>query len=751
MTSQPAVSIGQAVPRYDASEKVTGLAHYAQDVPIEGVLWAKSVRSPHPHARIVSIDKSAALSIPGVLAVVAGDDLPPNTIWGRRTIDIPVLAQGETRFVGEQVAAVVAEDEEIAQRAAELVEVQYEVLEAVIDPVQAMDPNSLLVHPNVVETKGLLAPLDRPTNVVCTFEWGQGDVETGLNEAEIVIENTFTTPNVHQVYIEPHNQTVQIDSDGTVNVWAPCKAPYSQRSQTAKAVGVPEDKIIFHPVSIGGDFGGKGSAMNVPLGYYLSKAVDGKPVRMSFDYSEEFLAANPRHASVMYVRTGVKRDGTIVAHDVQVVFNSGAYAGFKPAGHLGGVAGAGGPYRIPNTRVLEYMVYTHTVPCGHMRGPGEPQGVFALESQMDEVAKVLNIDPIEFRLMNLVGDNEPNAIGDVFIENRSADTVRLAADTAQYWSSKTGLPKPGLVGRGLAISERSPGTGKNNARVSLHSNGDVVLHTPLFEQGAGSVTVMRQIVAESMGLATDKVIVKTESTGMFADDSGVGGSRVTNVGSIAADEAVKKAQGEIFKLAAELQNWPEEQLEVRGSQLVRTDTGESQQWSDLLARTGEPVFGEHEATVGREAASVTGYTAQIAEVSVDPETGQITLLKLTTAHDTGKIINPVGHQGQINGGTMMGIGYGLMEHLESEGGRITTLSFADYKIPNIADIPEIQTAILEKEGIGVGPYGIKAIGENANAPTAPAIANAVADATGIRIKDLPLTAEKVYAALQAQR
>lgn len=748
MTTDSSFAVGHSIPRVDADDKVTGAAKYGRDVDAAAsALWGRILRSPFPHARILSIDASAAKALDGVAAVVTGDDLPPGTKWGRRTIDVSVLAQGETRFVGDPVAVVIADDEEIAQRGVELIEVEYEELPAVIDPEEAMKPGAILVHENITELQGLMAPLDKPTNEVASFEWGQGDVEAGMREADVVVENTFTTPLVHQVYMEPHNQTVSIDSDGVVHVWAPNKAPYSARNQTAKSVGVAPEQIIFHPVTIGGDFGGKGSAMTIPLGYFASKAVGGRAVRMSFDYTDEFSAANPRHASVMRVKTGVKRDGSIVAHDVDVIFNSGAYAGFKPAGHLGGVAGAGGPYRIPNTRVLEHMVYTHTVPCGHMRGPGEPQGVFALESQMDEVAKAIGMDPVEFRLMNFVGDGEPNAIGDIYVQNRSAETMREALTASSYSEAKSAPPSGALIGRGVGVSERTPGSGVINSRVTLHSDGSVVLHTPLFDQGAGPVTVLRQIVAEGMGLTADKVTVSIESTGIFAEDSGVGGSRATNVGSIATDEAVKQAQGELFKLAAELQNWPEEQLVIQGEELVRTDTGERQKWSDLLARTDQPVSGEYKASVGREV-DVTGYTIQVAEVAVDPETGQVTLLKLTTAHDTGRIINPMGHTGQINGGMMMGVGYGLMEEMKTEDGRVTTLSFADYKIPSIADIPELRTVILQAEGKGVGPYNIKAIGENANAATAPAIANAVADAVGVRVRDLPVTAERVFAALR---
>ena len=740
MTTAPRV-VGAPIPRIDGRDKVTGAANYGADFDIPGLLWAKTLRSPYPHARIRSIDTSAAAALPGVHAVLTGDDIPGSMRWGRRIVDVPVLAQGETRFVGEQVAAVVADDEEIAQRALELIAVDYEELPAVTDPEEAMK-DTLLVNPDMHGFKGLLYEVSEPTNTVVHWEWSKGDVEAGMQQADLIVENTYTTPSQHQTYMEAHNATVRVNPDGTAEVWTPGKAPYAVRSQIAGPLGVEAESIVFHPVTIGGDFGGKGSPMNVALGYVLSKAVGGRPVRMVFDYAEEFLAANPRHYSRLRMRTGVKRDGTITAHDVSIVFDSGAYAGFKPAGHLGGAKAAGGPYRTENARVVENMVYTHNTPCGHMRGPGEPQAVFALESHIDEVAKALGMDPVQFRLMNLVEDGEPTALGDVFVENRAAEALSAAVEASGY-----DTPKAPGVGRGVSVGERPPGGGRINSQVSLEADGSALITTPLFEQGAGAYTVLQQVVAQDLGLPADSVRMVVADTGLFDMDQGVGGSRVTNLGTVATHDAVVQAQDELFKLAAELQNWPEEQLEVRGQMLVRTDTGESQPWSDLIARVGAPVVGRGVASGGYEN-PVTGYCAQIAEVEVDQETGQIRLTKLTTVHDTGTIINPIGHQGQINGGAMMGIGFGLQEELVRENGFVTTLSFADYKIPNIADIPELTTVVLDTPGKGVGPYNIKAIGESPNAPTAAAIANAIADAAGVRVRDLPATAEKVYQALQ---
>lgn len=746
-TTPPGTAVGQKVPRFDARSKVSGDATYAADLHIEGVLWAKTVRSPYPHARIIGIDSTAAMALPGVRAVVTGDDLPPNTMWGRRIVDVPVLAQGIVRFAGEQVAAVVADDEETAQRGVELVEVEYEELTPVLDPEAAMADDSPLVHPEVQEIKGMFYDMPKPQNHYVVWDWVNGDVDAGFKDADLIVENTYTTPVVHQVYMEAHNQVTSIDDAGVMHVWAPSKAPYSARNQSALALGIEPTQIVYHPVTIGGDFGGKGSPMNVPLGYFLNKAT-GKPVRMVFDYTEEFMAANPRHASTLTLRTGVKRDGTIVAHDSRVVFDGGAYAGFKPAGHLMGVAGVAGPYKALNARIREFMVYTNNPPCGHMRGPGEPQALWALESHIDEIALKLGIDPVAYRMAQLAEGGEPVALGEIYEENRAKETLSAAVADSGYANAKPAAPDGMLYGRGVAIGERTPGGGQNNAQVTMHRDGSVSLETPLFDQGAGGVTVLQQMVAETMGLPTERVKVNVLETGLFEADSGTGGSRVTNIGGIATNEAVKKAHAELFKLSAELDNWPEEQLEVRGDMLVRTDTGESKPWKDIVSRTTTPVIGN--AMASGRGSDVTGFCVQIAEVAVDPATGQVKLLKITTAHDTARIINPLGHQGQINGGTVTGIGYGLFEEMKMEDGHVTTLSFADYKIPSIIDVPELKTVLLDDNSQGAGPYNIKAIGETPNAPTAPAIANAVADAIGVRIRDLPITAEKVYEAIRAK-
>ena len=744
MTTSATHPVGTPTPRADGLGKVTGAARYTADVGLPGALWAKSLRSPLPHARIVRIDTSRARALPGVRAVLTSDDVS-TVLSGRKVQDLPVLAQGVVRFVGEQVAAVAADDEETAERAAGLIEVEYEELPAVFDAAEAMRPGAVLVHPGMHIYGGLPKPLEGPSNVFVRNEWGKGDPEAGLAAADVIVENTFTTSMVHQAYIEPNSWLVWADEEGRAQVWASNKTPHPAKRQVAGPMGLDPEQVRLNPVTIGGDFGGKGQPRNIPLCYYLSLAT-GRPIRMVFEYTEEFLATNPRHPATMRLRTGAMRDGTIVAHEAELVFNSGAFAGFIPQGFVPGASGAGGPYHIPNTRIVASHVYTNNVPRGFMRGPGRQQSAFAIESQMDCVARAIGMDPAELRRRNLVRDGDETAIGERFLEIKAPETLEAAIAASDF-----DKPRPvGAVlrGRGIALTHQEASGGETHAIVALNPDGSVVLSTPIFEQGAGTYTILQQVVAERLGLPADRVTVRVLDTDGFAFDSGMAAQRGARVGTQAAHGAAEQAERNLAKLASDLLGWPAERISLNGDRVVRADTGQSEPWAALVGRTGAPVTGEADVDDNTHAA-VTAFTAQVAGVSVDPETGEVSLLKLTTAHDTGRILNPQGHQGQINGAAMQGVGYGLMEEMPSSEGRVTTLSFADYKIPTIADVPELRTVLLESES-GLGPLAVKGIGENASAPTAAAIANAVEDACGIRIRDLPVTAERLYQALRAR-
>ena len=733
-------NIGRSVPRLDAQEKVTGAAIYTADIDLPETLWGAALRSPLPHARIVNIDVSKAVAVPGVHAVLTGEDVR-GIRYGRRLYDVPILAEDKVRFIGERVAAVAAVDRDAAEEALLLIDVEYEELPAVFEPLEALDPSAPILHPDVNSYVGLPAPLDSPSNAFVSETWGRGDVELGFSQADLIVENTFTVPRQHQAYLETHTCLVWLDDQGRVQIWASCKVPYAIKQQLSAALGLPEERIRLNPVNIGGDFGGKGSPMNIPLTYFLAVRTR-RPVKMVMEWVEEFTAGNPRHAARIQMKTGVKRDGTLVAHQSRVLFNSGAYGGFKPAPgvNLGGASKAAGPYKIPHVKLEGVQVYTNTVPGGFMRAPGEPQAVFAAESQMDLVARELRMDPLEFRRKNLIQEGDENPIGTVYTNVKAIETLEAAVAASDY-----NAPKGPNIGRGIAMGERPVAGGESHAEVALSEDGSVTVHTSIFEPGTGTYTLLRQIVSEELGIPAEDIRVEVWNTDAVPFDTGVGGSRVTRVAGLAAYQAATEASKELLSVAADLLGWPEEQIQIQGANLTRKDTSETRPWAELLAQLGRPVVARGHV-LDPDRSPTSSFTAQVAEVSVDPETGEVTLLRFTTAHDVGKVLNPVDHQGQIDGAVIQGIGYALTEDLNVEEGRVTGPNFGEYKILNIRDIPQLQTVLLETE-IGPGPYNSRGIGENPCGPVAPAIANAVADAVGARVKDLPIYAEKVRRAL----
>jgi CO/xanthine dehydrogenase Mo-binding subunit len=518
--------------------------------------------------------------------------------------------------------------------------------------------------------------------------------------------------------------------------------PHAAKGGLAESIEIEPAQVVVHHTYIGGDFGGKGNSILLPITYFLAKAT-GHPVRMVNEYLEELLAGNPRHETMIHLRSGVKKDGRLTAHEVQFYVNSGAYAAFKPGGIIFGPEQCAGAYRVPNTRIEAAHVYTNTVPGGYMRGPGESQAVFALESHIDECAKAAGLDPVEFRMRNLVDEGEETAMGITFEGVRGKETLQAAIKASGYND-----PKPANVGRGVAIGERPPGGGIGNASITFTPEGNVILGTPIFDQGSGTYTIMEQIVSEELQVPLERIKLDVWNTDAVPFDSGVAGSWAARVATGTIHEAVATAKKELFAYASAQMGWPEDTLSLRGEEIVSSALEERVAWRELLQRTGESVTAKtmHVAGIG-ELSHVTGFCAQVAEVEVDPETGEVKLTKLTTAHDVGRILNPIGHQGQINGGIVAGIGYALMEELRVEDGRVTNLSLGDYKLPTVNDLPELKTVLVAADG-GVGPYEIKGIGEGPTTPVAPAIANAVADACGVRIRELPITAEKVYEALK---
>jgi CO/xanthine dehydrogenase Mo-binding subunit len=732
--------VGKPTPRVEGALKVTGKALYSADLNLPDTLWGRCLRSPIPHGRIRRIDTSKAWQVPGVKAVITGQDVAGLRI-GRCIYDTPVLADGLVRFIGEKVAAVAAETRLAAEQALELIEVEYEELEALLDPVEAAKPDAPVLHPDLLGYKGLPVPLENVSNIFAYLKWGKGNVEQGFHQADLVIENTFTTQVTHQSYLEPHACVVKAEPSGGADVWSCSKTPYAVRTQLSNCIGVAKEKLVFHPTHIGGDFGGKGGFMDVPVAYFLSKK-SGRPVKMLMDYTEELTAGNPRHASIIKIKTGVKKNGTIVAHHIQFLFDSGAYASMKPAGYLIGASTCAGPYKIDNCLIEERMVYTNKIPCGHMRAPGDPQGFFANESQLDIVARKLGMDPAEFKRRNMLRDGDETPIGGHISHIRGKEALDRAIQLAGY-----DKPKPKNVGRGLSFSEWSPSGGEGNVFVTIEFDGRVKALSPVVDQGAGVLTVIIEVVGEELKIAAEEIELKQVDSTIVPSDGGVGGSRATRVYGNAAYEAGVKAREELFAFAAQALEVEPKELELEKGTIVHKKSKRKMSFADVVKFKGAPIYvrGYYKSTEKSHDASVS---AQIAEVHVDPDTGKVTLRNMVSAHTTGKVINPLMHQGQIDGGVVFGLGFALTEEVMFDGGKVTTSNFGEFKIPNIMDIPPLRTDVMENVPAGPGPYNSLAIGEVANVPTAAAVANAVADACGVRITDLPVTSEKVYRALK---
>ncbi|MCC7104966.1 MAG: xanthine dehydrogenase family protein molybdopterin-binding subunit [Chloroflexi bacterium] len=738
--------VGQSVPRVDGALKVTGRARYVGDIARPGMLMGGCARSVVPHALIRQIDVSAARRLPGVRAVLTAQDIP-STLGGRRLRDMPVLARDRVRFVGERVAAIAAESSEALQEAISLVTVEYDELPAVFDPLEAMESTAPVLHPELDSYLGL--PPGRPDipNVLACERRQRGDVERAFDGAFHVRTDEFSTQTIHHGYMETHACFAEFDENGRYRVWLTNKMPFAARGQLAAVLGIEERQIVVEPAPIGGDFGGKGSLMDLPLACHLARAT-GAPLRMTMSYAEELEAANPRHPSRLTITSAVDRDGRIVARTGRVVFDSGAYGAFKPRPdvNLGGGLSLVGLYRMPNFQVEILMVYTNNVPRGHLRSPGEPQAIFALESHTDLLARDLGMDPLEFRRLNARRDGDLDTAGHTLHASHSVEALDAAA-RAIGWGDK----REAGIGRGVALAEHHTGTGESSARLQLDADGGVTVWTAMPDTGTGAHTVMQQVVAEELGAPVESVRIHPGGTDDLPTDSGAGGSRVTSVAGRAAQEVGRRARQQLLSLLAESEGWPEDRLMLEDGLIsVEGEPGTrlsfAQAASSAVRTNGGPIVVEH-TFVDNEGSHVATVAVQAAEVAVDRETGQVSVRKVVTVHDPSTIVHPVAHQGQVEGGMVQALGYAVMEELVADEGRITTLNLADYRLPTSADLPELETVLLPGSD-GPGPFEAKSIGETSNIPLPAAIANAVDDAIGVRLKSLPITAERVWQALQ---
>src|SRR5579883_2192530 len=734
--------IGVSLPRVEGREKVTGRAGYAADKLFPGALFGKILRSTEPHARLKRVDASRAKGLPGVRAVVTGADLG-GLLTGSRQRDVPVLCHDRVRFIGDAIAAVAADDPETAEQALDLIEVEYEPLPAVFEPEAALKPGAPVIHESAGAYKGRPDGVPDEPNLQSYASFGRGDVDKAFAESDRVFDHTFVTERVHQGYIEPRACAVEIDADGTVHVWSSCKVPYRLRGLMAELFELPRDNVVVERVSIGGDFGAKGEVGPEPIAYALAKA-SGRPVKIVRTYVEELQAGAPRHKAIIRVRTGVKNDGTILAREMQAVMDGGAYGGlkYKPQRILPSVKRGLGPYKMAASRIEARWAYTNNVPGGIDSAPGQPKVVFAGESQMDIIAKELGMDPIDFRLKNVVGDGDEWPVG----SGRQGVMARQSLELARK-ASGWDQPLPPNHGRGVAISERGIGSGASGLIVTLHTDGHVSALSGMPDIGVGAFTILRQTLSEQLHVPLDAVHVFGGNTSEAPTDSGTGGSKGTYSISFAAFQAVPELNARLEELAAERLECARDDLQARrDAYYVKGSPDRAIATVELVAEAAERAGGTFEA---RSAGPGHDDRAQqmcsvvcVAEVHVDPETGEIRPVKITSIHDAGQPINPRLLEGQIEGSTIQGLGIALMEDLSAEDGRIGALHLGDYKLPVTEDLPELVNVLVEGAP-GPGPYAAKAVGELGIIPVAAAVANAVAAASGVRVTTLPVTAEKV--------
>ncbi|MBI2366825.1 MAG: xanthine dehydrogenase family protein molybdopterin-binding subunit [Deltaproteobacteria bacterium] len=741
----PYKNIGKSVPRLEGAEKVDGRTRYAADIDLPGALWARLLRSPLPHARILSVDTSKAARLAGVRAVISGPDIPP-VLTGLRMKDMPVLARERVRYVGEPVAAVAADSPEIAEEALSLIDVQYEGLPFVTDPVEAIRPGAPVLHENPAAYKNAPERTTDLPNVQSLGQWSNGDIEAGFKKAARVFEHTFRTPLGFHAYIEPHACAVRIGTGGQIEIWASNKSPFTLRDRLARDLDLDAKKIKVHILPVGGDFGGKTSVIEVPLCYFLAERA-GKPVKMVHSYAEELAAAAHRHPAVITLRTGVDGDFRLCALDVNAIFSGGAYAALKANAEVTvqGPRRVASYYRIPAIRVETLCAYTNQVSCTQTRTPGSPQVVFAMESQIDIIARALGMDPVAFRRKNLLNDGDPSPFGQKLKGILAKETFKKAVDAAG-WKK----PKAKNVGRGVAIYERPSGAGRSGAAITVDGDGGVTVQVGVPDVGPGIHTVVQQIVSEVLEVQREKVSVRVDDTDSSPYDSGTGGSKSTNSVGHAAYQAASEIKEKILALAAgRLGCKPEEIKADKGRYAApgRKATAFTELMRLAVEENRGPIT--HLSVYEPSRAPITSFAAQVAEVEVDPATGQVKVRKLTTVHDAGRVLNHLTYQGQVDGGVVTGLGFALMEDNSLVDGKIAVGNLGEFKIPNAADVPKLTTLLMES-ATGPAPFAGKAIAEIPNVPTAAAVANAIEDAVGVRIFDLPLTAEKIYAALKTK-
>jgi CO/xanthine dehydrogenase Mo-binding subunit len=749
--------LGTSIPRQGGVERVIGAGIYGIDLALKDELHGGILRSEYAHAKIVSIDTSEAKRVPGVHAVVTAADAP-DVRYGRTYIDRYMLAKNKVRYMGDPVAAVAADSPAIVKQALKKIKVVYEPLPVVIDQEEAMKPDAPTLHDDMPLPKNL--PEGVKVKNVCSYTPVHvGDPEKAMAEADVVVDEVYETKMIHPQYLEPRIAAAQVEPDGRITVWANAQAPFGVRTDVARLLGVPLNKVRVLSTEIGGGFGGKASGITSgaaiePICALL--AVKAKrPVMIVLDKAEETISTTIRSGAKMYIKTGVKKDGTIIARQGKVVYDAGAYSGF------GAMAGArctnmlGGWYLMPNCHIDGYVVYTNKQVCGPVRGPGGPQAAFAVESHMDSIAAKLGMDPVEFRLKNTPKPGD-KIIGVPKLRDVSlGETIKTAAEKVGW--GKVKLEKNQGIGlaTGSWIESAGPGGG---AVVKVNEDGSVTVHIGKIDMGTAPRFGIPLIAAEELGVPVNDVTVVNVDTDASPWDAGTVGSRAIIVSGTATKLAAIDARNQIFKMAASQLEASPDDLEIKDKQIRVKGTPAKSVPLATIATNAHNVIGEvigrgycdNVAMMAEEKArgSSQPFTAHACIVEVDTNTGNVKILKYVAVHDIGFPIHPVAVEGQIEGATAMSIGQALCEQVVFDNnGRTMNPSFVDYLMPTINMMPRIETTLVHGYP-GAGPYGAKGAGEIACVPPMAAIANAIYNATGVRITKLPLSPENVLRALK---
>ncbi len=751
-TGPPLQVVGHPLPRPSAVAKVTGAALFADDYTFPGMLYGAVRRAGVPHARVKRVDTSAARALPGVRAVLTHQDVPGSNRHGLIVPDWPVLCADKVRYVGDSIAIVAADSPEIARQAAELVEVELEPLPVVSNPLDALQPDAPLVHEEWPQG-----------NLLQHIEVALGDVREGMAEADLVVEQTYRTPTFEHAFLEPECAVARPIDGGRIEVIVGSQIPYADRRQVAAALGIPEEQVRVRGAFIGGGFGGKEDVAGQIHAALLAQAT-GRPVKLLYSRTESLLAHPKRHATVIRVKLGARRDGRITALEADLVGDTGAYASLGAVVMARAASHASGPYSIPNVRIDCDAVYTNNLPAGAFRGFGVTQSCFAVESAMDEMAEALGMGPVEFRRQNILRVGSTTGSGQVLRESvgleQCLDRVVAAIREEQglgegepiRWSWREGDK---AYGWGLALAYKNTGLGGGavdaaTAEVEVMSAGGAEVRIASAELGQGLPGVLAAVVAEELGLPFERIAVAQPDTDRTPDGGPTTASRQTFVSGNAARLAAIKLREQLTAVVSERLDVAPRSLRFEDGAILaaggrEVSFEEAVRWMQAegypaVVRQRYQAPSTRPLGEGGDTYVALSFAVQAVLVEVDVESGGVAVRRVIAAHDVGRAINPLALEGQIEGGIVMGMGLALSEEFVIEDGVPKTRRLAQYHIPNIAQVPEILSFIVEHPTTH-GPYGAKGVGELASIPTAPAIANGIYHAVGARIRRLPLRVE----------